>query len=388
MSADHDDVPCFALTVPGLEKLAAAEIEQRLDASVKRTESGLVVFRCETLDRRLFRLRLVEDLYLLAWGSDALTYRSSDLKLITQWTRREADWEKLFRLHRTVTPKLRGKPSYHLVAQMRGEHGYRRVDLREALVAGLRGKIPDSWVYRDEGAAVEIWLRIEGRRAICGLRLTDDRMRHRQYKDEHLPASLRPVVAATMVRLARLEPTERLVDPLCGAGTILAERLAEERAAPVLGGDCDRQAVRAALINLRHFRDEPLLVRWDATELPLANGSVTCLVSNPPFGKQIGAADELGPFYHELVEEFDRVLAPGGRAVVLVGDDLAFQKPAARRAWMQEERVRLRLLGQPCFILCFRKPTTPSAGTSARPDRTPPSRSAAPASHRGRHPSE
>jgi tRNA (guanine6-N2)-methyltransferase len=356
MSVHTATHPCFALTVPGLETLAAAEIEQRLGAEIKRTEPGLVLFRPEAVDRRLFRLRLVEDLFLYAWGTDQLTYRAADLKLITQWTRREADWPRLFQLHHAVAARPKRKPSYHLVAQMRGEHGYRRTDARDALLAGLKESIPPSWQPRTERAAVEIWLRIEGKRAVCGVRLSDERLRHRPYKEEHLPASLRPVVAAAMVRLAAPRPEEWLVDPLCGAGTILAERLAEQRDALILGGDCDRTAVRATVTNLRHWREEPPIALWDATELPLADDALSCLATNLPFGRQIGTPADLGPFYSELLDEFQRVLRAGGRAVLLVGDDQALQRPAFRLGWQQEERVRLRLLGHPCYLMKWRKP--------------------------------
>lgn len=356
MSVHAATQTCFALTIPGLESLAAAEIEQRLHADVKRTEPGIIVFRPAVLDRQVFRLRLVEDVFLYAWGTDQLTYRAADLPLITQWTRREADWNQLFQWHQTLARKPKSKPTYHLVTQMRGEHGYRRVDAREALAKGLRGKIPTGWQLRSEGAAIEIWLRIQGKRAVCGVRLTDQRMRHRRYKQEHLPASLRPVVAAAMVHLAAPDKSELLVDPMCGAGTILAERLAEDRAARVLGGDCQRSAVYAAATNLRFWRDEPPLALWDATELPLPDRSISCLVTNPPFGKQIGSPDEVGPFYEELLEEFDRILACGGRAVLLAGNDQTLQNSAFKRGWLQEQRLRLRLLGQVCFLSKWRKP--------------------------------
>jgi 23S rRNA G2445 N2-methylase RlmL len=355
MSVPASSQTCFALTIPGLECLAAAEIEQRLHADVKRTERGIIIFRPPVLDRQLFRLRLVEDVFLYAWGTDQLTYRAVDLQLITRWTRREVDWSQLFQLHHSLALRAKVRPTYHLVTQMRGEHGYRRVDARDALAEGLRGRIPPGWQARSEGAAVEIWLRIEGKRAVCGVRLTDQRMRHRLYKQEHLPASLRPVVAAAMVHLAAPGEGELLVDPLCGAGTILAERLAENRAAPVLGGDCQRSALYAAATNLRHWCDEPPLALWDATELPLPDRSITCLVTNPPFGKQIGSLDEVEPFYAELLEEFDRILASGGRAVLLAGDDQSLQKAAFKQGWLQEQRLRLRLLGQACFLSKWRK---------------------------------
>ena len=160
-------------------------------------------------------------------------------------------------LHHRVHPKPKGKPTYRLVAQMVGTHGYRRIDARTALARGLAGKLPASWRPAEENAAVEVWLSIDGPKAVCGLRLSDATMRHRTYKDEHLPASLRPTVAAAMVRLAGAAPGDIVIDPMCGAGTILAEQLVLARrrragAVQVIGGDIDRSAIQAAAANLRN----------------------------------------------------------------------------------------------------------------------------------------
>src|SRR5439155_4547453 len=131
---------------------------------------------------------------------------------------------------------------YRLVAQMTGTHGYRRIDARTALARGLDGKLPASWRPAEENAAVEVWLTIDGPRAVCGLRLSDATLRHRTYKAEHLPASLRPTVAAAMVRLAGAAAGQLVVDPMFGAGTLLAELIVfalarRAREIAVLGGD-------------------------------------------------------------------------------------------------------------------------------------------------------
>src|SRR5262249_55928027 len=157
--------------------------------------------------------------FLLAWGSDQLTYRAEDLEKFRRWTAHEADWNRLLQIHHAVRPRPKGKPTFRLVTQMVGEHGYRRTDAAKALARGLAGKLPASWKPAEENAAVEIWLTIHGAQAVCGLRLSDKTMRHRTYKQEHLPASLRPTLAAAMVRLADLRPGQVLLDPMCGAGT-------------------------------------------------------------------------------------------------------------------------------------------------------------------------
>jgi 23S rRNA G2445 N2-methylase RlmL len=238
---------------------------------------------------------------------------------------------------------------------MTGEHGFRRVDARAALAQGLAGKLPASWRHVEDNAAVEIWLTIQGTTAVCGLRLSDRSMRHRTYKREHLPASLRPTLAAALVRLADLRPGQVVLDPMCGAGTILAEALDRKRKPHAWGGDCDAAALRAAAINLRRLGPVHL-ARWDAGRLPLSDQSVDCIVSNPPFGKQLSRPEEIGPLYQRILLSYDRVLRTGGRAVLLVSDAKALKEAAETLGWRRERRLRVQVLGQPAFIIVWRKP--------------------------------
>src|SRR5947199_2456040 len=128
---------CYAMVQPGLEPMASEEIAEALGGEVKRTGKGLVVFRVPEIDERLLRLRTTEDVFLLAWGTDQLTYRAEDLDRIRRWTAGKADWERLLRLHHAIRPKPKGRPTYHLVTQMEGKHGYLRRDARKALAQGL-----------------------------------------------------------------------------------------------------------------------------------------------------------------------------------------------------------------------------------------------------------
>jgi 23S rRNA G2445 N2-methylase RlmL len=347
------------MVLPGLEPVAADEIADDHGGEVKKTGRGVVVFRTADVAPAL-DLRTTEDVFLLAWGTDALTYRAEDLKSMRRWTAHDADWGRLLAVHHAVRPKPKGKPTYHLVAQMHGQHGYRRVDALEALAGGLAGHFPASWRPVGEGAAVEVWLTIDGRTAVCGLRLSDRTMRHRAWKQEHVPASLRPTVAAAMVRLAEPRPDMRLLDPMCGAGTILGEAIDYARrhhlgTLHVAGGDAEANAVRAAETNLRRL-GPARLERWDATRLPLEDASVDRIVSNPPFGKQLGRPEEVGPLYARMVPEYDRVLKPGGRAVMLVAEATPLREAARGSGWKLLRQLGVRVLGQPAVITVWRKP--------------------------------
>jgi 23S rRNA G2445 N2-methylase RlmL len=365
------------MVLPGLETVASDEIRRQLDADVTRSAPGMVVFRPREIDHALLSLRTTEDVFVLAWGTNELTYRAVDLDSIRRWTERSVAWDKLLRIHHAIRPKPKGKPTYRLVVQMHGKHGYRRVDARKALVRGLGGKLPASWRHADENASVEIWLTIHGATAVCGLRLSDRSMRHRTYKEAHQPASLRPTLAAAMVQLAEIpasggrkppdatpDATDQgaytlrsplVLDPFCGAGTILAEVFAFTRKAPltVIGGDVDASALRAAAANLRGVGQVQLL-RADARGLPLPGNSVDRVISNPPFGIQLGKPEDIGSLYRDMASELDRVLKPGGRAVLLVADDEAMRNAARQVGWRHERSVRVRLLGQRATIFVFR----------------------------------
>jgi tRNA (guanine6-N2)-methyltransferase len=351
--------PCYALVHPGLESVAAEEIERDLKAEVKKSSRGVVVFRVADIDPNLLDLRTVEDVYLFAWGTDQLTYRADDLDKIRRWTAREADWGRLLRVHHSIRPKPKGKPTFRIVTQMEGHHGYLRRDAAKAFAQGLAGKFPESWKPAEENAAVEFWLTIDNATAVCGVRLSDRTMRHRTYKLEHRPASLRPTVAAAMVRLAGIKPHHVVLDPMCGAGTILAEhliavgRLRMEKP-PAVGGDRDAGAVRAAVTNLSKLGSARIF-QWDATRLPLPDAMVDRVVSNPPFGKQLGTPESVGLLYRDALREYNRVLRAGGQAVLLAADMAALRTAARAVGWQSLRELRVRVLGQAASIGVWRK---------------------------------
>lgn len=352
--------PCYAMCQSGLEPIVADEITREVGGDVKKSSRGFVVFRTDRIDEKLLHLRTTEDVYLLAWGSDSLTFKAADLKTITQWTARQPNWEQMIALHQQVKGPPKARPTFHLVCQMQGEHGYRRVDALDALADGLAGKIPGAWVPKDENAYFEVWLTIHGKTAVCGVRLSDRTMRHRTYKHEHIAASLRPTVAAAMVRMAGAGPGMTLLDPFCGAGTILAEQLqlSEQRkagAVQLLGGDEDAQAVYCAQQNLKGL-GEVVLCRWDVRALPLASGVIDRIVTNPPFGKQLATLEEIEPLYRAAAREWNRVLKPGGRAVLLVAEQDTLRAALAPHHWQPVRQYKVRVLGQAAVLSVWQKP--------------------------------
>jgi 23S rRNA G2445 N2-methylase RlmL len=352
---------CYAQTTSGLESVAASEIREKLGGEIIKTSPGMVVFRVEEIDDRLLRLQTIEDVFLLAWGTDELTRRAADLELIQRWTAEKPDWAELLRLHHSIRPKPKGTPSYWLVVQQEGRQVYQRHSARKSLIRGLENVINPRWKVQEEMADLEVWLSISEQQAVCGVRLSDRTMRHRTWKKEHRPASLRPVVAAAMARQIGARPGMRILDPMCGVGTILAESLrlarqSREKADPVLvGGDIDLDAVQCSTINLRGW-SPAWLCRWNATRLPLAARSFDAVACNLPFGKQYAANQDLGALYDAVATEADRVLVDGGVACFLTSETSLARDAATARGWKQREAIHLEVLGQRAAILTWRVP--------------------------------
>ena len=186
-------------------------------------------------------------------------------------------------------------------------------------------------------------------------------MRHREYKRDHILASLRPTMAAGLVRLAGIGPGMTVLDSMCGAGTILAEaadvggKRSKGGAVTVIGGDLDPNAVFVAEQNLQ--KSGPVgLARWDATRLPVATESIDRIICNPPFGKQLSSLDKVGPLYAAAAAEWDRVLRPGGRGVFLVMEREALARPLLARGWSPSRQFRVRVLGQIAVVGVWQKP--------------------------------
>ena len=142
---------------------------------------------------------------------------------------------------------------------------------------------------------------------------------------------------ARCLALATPVPGDKVLDVACGGGYLLME--AERRGLEAHGIDI----AQAALDRARTFAPKSTLVRGDAEALPYADGSfeiVTCLGSLEHF---------IDP--PKALEEMRRVLAPGGRAVVVVPNqwfayDVARGWIEGKGLWHGQESERYFSIGE------------------------------------------
>jgi 23S rRNA G2445 N2-methylase RlmL len=346
----------FAASVlPGLEKIAQDEIQARLkNVQIVEKRRGWVVFRCRAGATDLLQLDTTEDVFVILFRTARLPARRKEaLSLLTRMAAKTRYWDQAFSYFNQARKGAVRRVTYRVIAQLVGKHGFRRNEVRDAVLAGVQTRW-NRWKPVADDAHLEIWTPIVNDWALVAIRLSTRAMRHRTYKRSHLPASLRPTLAAAMVRLAGSRSGDRFCDPMCGAGTILAERARAGPYQALTGGDIDIKAVQAAYANLS--QQDCIVHLWDARRLPLRSNSLDVIVCNLPFGKQIGSHAENVALYERFFHQVCRVVVPGGRVVLLTSEkELMRQLLHAHPQLVRKQEVLVGVLGQAARIYVLHK---------------------------------
>ena len=333
MAADERGPSLAALTVPGLGPVLADQARRLgFRAGPVENDGRADVVALDGPVGNLAGLRSAEEV-LLCVGELA---RRASAQATVATLRPD-------RLRRAVGQWLSlnsGRPRrFRVVARVRDETAFRRSALRDAMAAqaaAVTGWRPD----QDSQGGLEMWvLQVDSRRYRVGLRLAALGTRTDPPRAMELAGSLRPAVAAAMVHLAGT-PSEVLLDPCCGSGTILVE--AARSGWSAIGSDMSPAAIRAARLNTRasvHLAD--------VRRQPLRARSAGVVVTNLPFGLQHPIEGLPVAWYRRALTEIMRV-AP--RAVLLAGPTDPFRRALGRLRVELLDRRDLRLLGRPATI--------------------------------------
>jgi tRNA (guanine6-N2)-methyltransferase len=336
----------FFLTTRGLEAISAEEISTFTEVKIDQIGYRCITAFCEKPLARLCGLRTIDDifLHLARWHNigrhrqtlSLLKGLSSQLDLISA----VAACAEL--------RKIPERPVFSVTASFVGKRNYNTAEIKSVSSGAIVSRY--NWRYTDDDSAADLNLRlfIEGESALVGLRLARRPMHDRQYKQAHISGSLKPPVAAAMLRLIEVGPGQRLLDPCCGAGTILAE--AGSLGAVSIGGDKDAAALAAAKINAKSAGVSAMIHQWDAGALPIPNGAIDCIASNLPWDRQVIINHGLPRLYRSLCGELQRVLAPNGRIALITNSPqwIEFQDLQC------DNRIEISLYGQLPTILTFR----------------------------------
>ena len=262
---------------------------------------------------------------------------------------RALDWGKHFPVERTLRVNVTAQKSPLKSLE------FATLRIKDAVCDRFRdalGRRPDVERAHPD---VRIHAFLEAGRATLYLDTSGEPLFKRGWRSDAGEAPLRENLAAGVVMLSGWQAGEPLLDPMCGAGTLLVEAAAMARGrapgakrsfgfeklsvfdtnlwdrvrqektdrseTPALyGSDNDPRAIEAARRNLAEAGVERWvkLERSDVLErkAPAASG---VLLANPPYGERMGSAEELARFYPRLGDALKKNFA-GWRCFVFTAD--------------------------------------------------------------------
>lgn len=306
-----NNTPQYMATVlPGLEDISGGEITEKItDAKLTNKERGKIFFTSDLPLKELLNIRTIDNLYLFITGFTLGPHKThlKDLEHFINGLDLPAFLDKRIWQQKEVTFVVNSSRS--------GKHTYSRFDLSAAAVRGILKQALPWRMGTPDHHKLEFRLDLSGEQGLFSLRLTSQTFRFRGSHRKFSKASLRPTVAHSLIWISKPQKDECFMDPFCGSGTILAERVFYP-SQTVIGGDISEKTVSLAKQNIPSGQRCEIR-RWDATSLPVDKSSVNTVVTNLPFGKQILNPDEIALLYLKFLMELRRVLVSDGRAYLL-----------------------------------------------------------------------
>ncbi len=303
----------FAVTNRGLESISAEEMAKIHGIHVIQMDYRRVHARFSGNVRRLLALRTVDDLFIQLAAWQAIGPHRTTLARLEQLASDLDLWQAV--AVRSEIQPLSDPPTFSVSANFVGRRNYSADEIKVAIATSVANITGWSYVEDDRQSDINLRIFIEHEKAVVGMRLANAPLYKRAYKHDHLPGSLKPSVAAALLFLAQILPGQTVLDPCCGAGTILIEAVSQ--GVHAVGGDQNSAAIAAAESNAAAAGVAISLQTWDARTLSLDDAVIDCVVSNLPWGRQVEINASDVEFYRDVCAEMERVLAKEGRIVLL-----------------------------------------------------------------------
>ena len=299
------DAPLYAAAPRGLEDVAVAEAAE-IGIAMTLERPGLLRFALETpIGGLLARLRCIHDVRLLVGEGEPLTDdvpgRLAALLGNASWR----DWLRSsgdviryrFSLDNLDLPKSTFREALSAVRKTLKTHGLADSPSNYSLLLRV-----DSSPER-----TRVWLvpTFEG----------DGRF---AYRKADVGAAIDPVVGACLVRLVRTGTDAHVVDPTCGSGTLLIERVLLDAKVTATGLDISPTAVRATTENViaAGLAARIAIRQADASDRAVWPERCREVIANLPFGIRSASMDrDLPAVYSGVVANAAGCLEEGGKAL-------------------------------------------------------------------------
>ncbi len=188
-------------------------------------------------------------------------------------------------------------------------------------------------------------------RCLVGIQYTRDSLSKRHPRVFSPKVSLKTNVAFAMLHLAHVDAhaPDMLLDPFCGAGTIPIEAADIHSDLAIYGSDWWETGIEGARDNAEaaELDDRITFEQVDAREMSdhYGENAADLVVTNPPYGAELGQSLDFHQFYREILDQLEGVLGPEGRIVMLVDKRGIFNGAVADTPAFEIRHVRIVTVG-------------------------------------------
>ena len=242
-------------------------------------------------------------------------------------------------------------PTFRVTCYRTGEGKNKHKFQSGEAAAAFGGAVMDhfNWKVKMKQYDLEIVLNVVNKMCYVGLTLTKESLHNRNIVDFG-PTTLRPTICYGLLHLASIQPSDRVIDPMCGGASIPIEGALAFPEAYYMCGDNHEKAIARTVSNLSHHENKlPIdAFQWDATCLPLKDGCIDVVITDLPFGKRMGSQFNNRTLYPQFLEEMARICRPKwGRAVILTQDKNNFFKTVQRfgKLWKNPRTLHINIGG-------------------------------------------
>jgi putative N6-adenine-specific DNA methylase len=367
----------FATVAPGLELIAAKELEKLGAKEVKPDVNGVyfqgdrtLLYRVNLWARTIYRV-LVSIANIKAFNAEQLYYNVQKI-----------DWSEYISPEQTLAVNCTGGNK-----NLNHTH-FTALQIKNAIVDSQIKKTGQRSNIDPEHPDLLINAHIYKNRCLLSLDSSGGSLHKRGYRAAMGLAPLKETLAAALLEFAEWTPDLPFLDPLCGSGTLALEaalkslniapglyrqsfgfqswqdfdrslwqKLIQEAkasqlnnfSAPIFGSDRNSEIIQQAIINSEfcgvgdriNFSQKEL----SEIEAPTDSGIIIC---NPPYGKRIGEERDLGALYKLLGDVFKQRFK-GWTAYVLTGNKELAKKVGLKAA----KRIPVYNGSLPCTLLKY-----------------------------------
>ncbi|MGI6681490.1 MAG: methyltransferase domain-containing protein [Bdellovibrionota bacterium] len=153
------------------------------------------------------------------------------------------------------------------------------------------------------------------------IRVSSRPLSYRSWRTKNFRGALNPIIANVLYDLIKPKKGDKLLNAMCGSGTILIEAGNRNKLSKIVGVDnneevlkiCDAHILNSKLKNIEVYN-------MDARKLNFSDSEFDIALSDLPWGENIGNIKDNFKLYEDVLKELSRVVVKNGNIGVITQD--------------------------------------------------------------------